>query len=820
MISKIKELFKKLSTLSKIKKLARKINNLKLRYKIIIAIVATIIIAGVFVVIFIFMNQPITIIGENIAEPTAAGKDYVANEVLVQIGKTDGAQKSTDFAKINNLELINYDDSTGISKFRTKSDEELLNVIDENKQDYMIEPNWIYQASSIEGNPDSTKQWGYQFMDTKYAYAVTKGSGTKVAVIDTGIDVSHPEFSGRISSLSYNSCSKTNISADYQDKNGHGTHVSGIIGAADNNIGIIGVAPETEIVAIKAQCPESTDGSFSAADLVSAISYVATNQIDALNMSLGGYNRSDLIAAAIQQAINNGVVIIAAAGNEKSSALHYPSSYDGVISVSALESRYNQYNVITIAPDTGYTNYGARIDFAAPGTNIYSTYLDGGFKSLSGTSMASPQVAGVVALVMAQNPSYSVDQVKSALKDNAVDRGNPGKDDYYGWGAVNAGNIFNSNKKTVTLDYRFNSNKVTFNSIVGEKMDYPSTIQGNNAFSEKWYKDQYLRTLWNFETDLVQEDTTIYLRWVGEPDPPPPVSDEFTHYQQDGNYIFGFDSNAMSYTAVMAKIKRSWNEVSKIYRGTNIIGGSNAVVGTGDIIKTTMADGSQKSETIVLIGDIYIDGFIDTFDQKLIDSIQNGSADPLSTIELKAGDINNDGKVDKADADILKANQPIDQLVFRQITAASFNYKKTTVGDVYVDGIINSKDSTMIKRYLANLATLDDRQKIAADTNADGKINWLDSEIILRYVAKLYPSLPAIGVREMYGDANWDNKVDQSDVLSIQDGYLKYYSSNPGLYPWYSWYTSDVDLDGKVTTADAYYVSQYISGAISKLPVN
>lgn len=750
-------------------------------------------------------------------ESSIPDRDYVSNELLVKLDKDTGQQEADDFADRNGLELVKYNKDTGVAKFKTESDTELVNVIRDNEKDYEVEPNWIYKTLGIEDNEKFVNQWGYRAMDVKYAYEVTKGSGVKVAVIDTGIDIDHPDLIDRVSPESYNTCTGSNILDDVDDKAGHGTHVSGIIVASDNTIGTIGVAPEAELVAIKAQCPNDSSGNFAGDELLDALHYVVGRGIKVVNMSLGGSNRSSLMASAIKEAIDSGITIVAAAGNSKSSNLSYPASYDGVFSVGALDSG--------LSYDSSYSNFGNRIDFTAPGTGVYSTYPGGKYTYLDGTSMASPQVAGVATIVLAQNPGLNSEQVKDIIKNSVIDRGDPGKDQLYGWGSVNAGNIFSQNTKIVTVDYRHENRKLSFKTVLGEKIDRPTNFdRPNYGNAEGWYKDPKFKEPWDFNNDIVQEDTTIYAKYRGEVYIE--YIDEFSHYSQDGiNYIFGIDPKNITYEAVMAKIGRSWKNKSRIYERygptvTSIgaeIADPKAKIGSGNILKTIQDDGSEKIEVIIIVGDIIgVDPGINKTDYDYLRSIVLGSiiasAAP-TTIDLKTADINADGTLDDLDVLAMKAfidkTGSIDQTTFRSITDTSYKYVPALIGDVYEDGRISIADVSAIYQYLEGIRGLSQRQLMVADVNKDGKVTGHDGKIIQRYLAGTYSKLP-VSVPELYGDVNWDGKVDYADVYRLQNSYLPFHDESPDDYPWYLWYIADVNLDGEITIVDANIIAAYI----------
>jgi subtilisin len=250
-----------------------------------------------------------------------------------------------------------------------------------------------------------------------------------VAVIDTGIDLDHPDLN--VYRAGAKNCS-SGRSAD--DGNGHGTHVAGTVGALDNNTGVVGVAPGTRVWPVRVL---NNRGSGSFSDIVCGIDYVTAHadEIEVANMSLGGggsddgncgLSNNDAMHRAICRSVDAGVTYVVAAGNSsEDSAAHVPAAYDEVITVSALAD-FNGKSGGGAAPtcrsdvdDTfaNFSNYGSDVDLIAPGVCITSTWKGGGYDTISGTSMASPHVAGGAALYRASNPDASPTQVKSALQN-------------------------------------------------------------------------------------------------------------------------------------------------------------------------------------------------------------------------------------------------------------------------------------------------------------------------------------------------------------------------------------------------------------------
>jgi subtilisin family serine protease len=255
-----------------------------------------------------------------------------------------------------------------------------------------------------------------------------------VAVIDSGIDLKHSDlnvyhqksFVSSSSSGGYSSLFKTSTPPTANDDNGHGTHVAGIIGAKDNSIGSVGVVPGAKLWAIKVL---DSKGAGPLSTVIKGIDYVTSyaNQIEVANLSLGCECKSSAFDTAINNAVKAGIVFVVAGGNAGKDARTFsPANNPNVLAVSAIADSDGKCG--GKGPSTGYgnddtlasfSNYGSVIDFAAPGAKIFSTYKGNGYATMSGTSMASPHVAGAAALYMASHPDASLTEVRSGLMSQA-----------------------------------------------------------------------------------------------------------------------------------------------------------------------------------------------------------------------------------------------------------------------------------------------------------------------------------------------------------------------------------------------------------------
>ncbi|MDQ0215917.1 subtilisin family serine protease [Oikeobacillus pervagus] len=274
-------------------------------------------------------------------------------------------------------------------------------------------------------DPKKADMYHLQLLQIEKALQLAGNKEVKVAVIDGGMDSKHPDLKSQILPP-YNAAAPAN--APVPDL--HGTHVAGIIGsAAGNGVGGHGIHPKAKILPI-----DVFNGEEGASDYVIAegVLKAIEQKADVINMSLGGYMNSPVLEEAVKKAIETGITVVAAAGNESTDAYSTPASYEGVISVGSV----NQDKLLS-----DYSNYGPSVDIVAPGEDVYSTAFDlrkgSTYMKLSGTSMASPVVAGVAALLKSKHPDLTPYQVETILERTATDLGDKGYDLTYANGLVN-----------------------------------------------------------------------------------------------------------------------------------------------------------------------------------------------------------------------------------------------------------------------------------------------------------------------------------------------------------------------------------------------
>lgn len=338
---------------------------------------------------------------------------YKEGVIIVQFEPTSKAEEKAQIRTEQGLSIAKNLKKKGLELVKInghKSVEEVIDRLNKRKGVVFAEPDYLLYPSFIPNDTYYDLLWGMENskdndINASSAWDIQMGSGVVVAVIDTGVQTSHPDLTGQFVA-GYDFYNNDSSVYDGPDDD-HGTHVSGTIAAiANNNEGVIGVAPEVLIMPLKFLGP---DGG-STSDAILAINYASANGADVINASWGGGGYSEALKTAIE---DFGGPFVAAAGNSRMDTdrfAHYPSSYDSsnIISVAAIDSKGRLAR---------FSNYGdVTVDVGAPGVDIASTY-PGGYAYMSGTSMAAPHVTGIAALMLAEDSNLTTTELISVMFD-------------------------------------------------------------------------------------------------------------------------------------------------------------------------------------------------------------------------------------------------------------------------------------------------------------------------------------------------------------------------------------------------------------------
>lgn len=240
--------------------------------------------------------------------------------------------------------------------------------------------------------------WGISKVQAPAAWATTRGAGVKIAVIDTGIDRTHPELAANLKG-GWNALTK---GEDFTDDNGHGSHVSGTIAAVDDKKGVVGVAPKVDLYGVKVL---DANGSGTFDDVIAGMQWAVDNKMEIASMSLGASQGNQALTDMVAAMTKAGVILIAAAGNSGGS-VGFPAACPGAIAIAASDSKDRL---------ASFSSRGPEVAVIAPGVNVKSTYKNGGYDTLSGTSMATPHVSGLAALYVATHKGATPAQTRAAL---------------------------------------------------------------------------------------------------------------------------------------------------------------------------------------------------------------------------------------------------------------------------------------------------------------------------------------------------------------------------------------------------------------------
>jgi hypothetical protein len=379
------------------------------------------------------------------AEPTGgatsavpiADVPYVTDHVIVR-WRSDAAAP-TVMAR-HRVASIAQLDGAGLTEIVTtggRSVPDLLADLGADPAVASVEPDYVISlpdSGSIDAvpvdDPLSANQYSLDRMMVRDAWSLEIGGDNLIAVLDTGVEFGHPDLAGRL----VTGYDFVNNDADANDDNGHGTWVTGIIVAnVDNGIGGAGISWSDKVLPVKIM---NSAGTGTTSDLIDGIRYAADRGAKVINMSVGGFPYSPATLDAVNYAWDSGAILVGAAGNNAREEVFYPGAYGNVIGVTATQ----------VDDEFSYwSSYGAADDVSAPGASVFTTncYVckpaEGGpYTYISGTSFATPNVAGVFALMRARYPTWTNREVVVRMLATVDDLGAPGYDVRYGYGRVNA----------------------------------------------------------------------------------------------------------------------------------------------------------------------------------------------------------------------------------------------------------------------------------------------------------------------------------------------------------------------------------------------
>lgn len=365
-------------------------------------------------------------------EENGIASHYHKLEVVVRFATAPDEEEMARMRR--DLAITHVDKSDYAYVFRSdrKTAEEMIDYFRTRTNALYAEPHYLYMTNDRQPDSDAALspndqlfapyQWNLPIIGTIPGWSITKGDeNTVVAVIDTGVDLHHADLAGRLAE----GANFVDPDRAPLDDVGHGTHVAGVISAVVNNTeGVAGMTWYDRVMPVKVL---DATGAGSAYAVARGIIWATDHGAGVINLSLGNYARSEFLHDAVRYAFDRDVVLVAATGNDNTDQPGYPAAYPEVLAVAATDSRRQL---------ASFSNFGDYVDVAAPGVHIASTYPDGHYAALSGTSMASPHAAALAALIRSVNPLLRNTEVMDIMRRTAIDLGAPGKDDLYGYGQI------------------------------------------------------------------------------------------------------------------------------------------------------------------------------------------------------------------------------------------------------------------------------------------------------------------------------------------------------------------------------------------------
>lgn len=428
----------------------------------------------------------VLIIGFSLPSSTKAGEEeyYIITKDIKSM-----------FAFMEKEEMNVQDTLPYISTIQASLTEQEINRLRSFDASILIQKNKHYRIAVDSVPPGITKIKSQSSNTTPYT-----GKNVKVAIMDSGIDTEHRDLRVKDGFCSLDPDCSTGI--PYDDNNGHGTHVAGVIAALANDTGIVGIAPNVDLYSIKVL---NDLGAGTTGSIIRGIEWAIQKEVDIINLSITSTTDDPLIKKALQAAYDKGILLVGAAGNQGSKSadtVTFPGKYETVIAVSALNADLTRFSSSSLGP---------QIEISAPGVNIFSTYpsewdfMDGkqdGYTLLSGTSMAAPHVTGVLALLKERFPAMTHVEIRNLLGGLSKDLGIPGRDSTFGIGFLQydkevlaapeiGSKVESKGKVTVSLKTPTNDVSLRMNGIEIPQINGEWSIYGVNG---TYPVDMYYKT--------------------------------------------------------------------------------------------------------------------------------------------------------------------------------------------------------------------------------------------------------------------------------------------------------------------------------------
>jgi len=354
-------------------------------------------------------EQPTTVTEETPNEDKQGILEVNESRKVIKIDKQLSESEITQLEEKYDVQFTD-DESNGIYVLNITDESDISSL--ESALDAQVETDIPVKmfADSID--------WGVARIGADKVWGVGSGTGVKIAIVDTGIQLNHPDLINNIVA----GYDFVNGDTDANDDNGHGTHVAGLASASFNEAGVVGVSHTSKLMPIKVL---NSQGYGYLSDVAKGVYFAADNGARVINLSLGSTSDSLVLKDAVNYATSKGSLVIAAAGNDGGAPCSYPAAYSNAVCVVATDSK----NLLA-----SFSNIGGEL--AAPGVYNYSTYLGSTYRYLSGTSMATPHVSGAAALLFSICPTCSASEIRTLMRETAIDLGEVGQDILFGYGLV------------------------------------------------------------------------------------------------------------------------------------------------------------------------------------------------------------------------------------------------------------------------------------------------------------------------------------------------------------------------------------------------